>query len=424
MPFNGAGVFSIVNTFVPGTTIFSSAVNANYSDIATGLSTAVLKDGTQTITANIPMAAHKFTGLAVGSSAQDSVRYDQISSIPGLVNGPGYINLARRNGGFEVWQRGAGGSASIAVAASTTAYTSDGWYLSTSANEASVVSQVAGITDGSQWAAKVLRNAGQTGTVAAIFAFPFDTDEIYPFLNQLVRLSFTAKAGANWSPALGSLTVQLRVGTGTPAKSVSGYTGQTQPIDTTQALTTTATRYQFVSSVVVPSTTRQAEITFAYAPVGTAGVDDSFTIDDVQIETVPNNTQVAAPFERLILAEQFLLCLPHFQKTFPYTTAPAQSTGRDNAELSFMQPVGAAASLAGIAWRFPSLLRKTGYTTTTYNPAASNAQPRNYTVAADCSAVAIFSTAQREQVIISATSAAGSSAGNLNAVHITVDAGI
>ena len=41
MPFNGSGTFSIVNTFVPGTTILSSLVNQNYTDIATGLSTTI-----------------------------------------------------------------------------------------------------------------------------------------------------------------------------------------------------------------------------------------------------------------------------------------------------------------------------------------------------------------------------------------------
>ena len=59
-----AGVFSI-NTagqpVVTGTTISSSVFNALTADLATGLSTTVLKDGTQTITANIPMSGFKFT---------------------------------------------------------------------------------------------------------------------------------------------------------------------------------------------------------------------------------------------------------------------------------------------------------------------------------------------------------------------------
>lgn len=78
MPYSGSGVFTIINTFVPGTVILSSAVNQNYSDIATGLSTAILKDGTQILTANIPMAGFKLTGLAAGSNPNDSVRFNQI----------------------------------------------------------------------------------------------------------------------------------------------------------------------------------------------------------------------------------------------------------------------------------------------------------------------------------------------------------
>lgn len=85
MPFNGSGSFSIVNTFVPGTTILSSTVNQNFSDIATGLSTTVLKNGTQIITDDIPMAAHKFTGLAAGTTAGDSVRFEQLPPTSGGV---------------------------------------------------------------------------------------------------------------------------------------------------------------------------------------------------------------------------------------------------------------------------------------------------------------------------------------------------
>lgn len=44
MPFNGSGTFSIVNTFVPNTTILSSAVNQNFTDIATGLSDCLTRD--------------------------------------------------------------------------------------------------------------------------------------------------------------------------------------------------------------------------------------------------------------------------------------------------------------------------------------------------------------------------------------------
>lgn len=51
MPFNGSGTFSIVNTFVPNTTILSAAVNQNFTDIATGLSDCLTRDGQAGMTA-------------------------------------------------------------------------------------------------------------------------------------------------------------------------------------------------------------------------------------------------------------------------------------------------------------------------------------------------------------------------------------
>ncbi len=79
-----AGVFSLVsggNPVVTGTIISSTWANNTLNDIAqNGLSLCMLKDGSQIITANIPMNSFKFTGLAVGSSAADSARFDQIQA--------------------------------------------------------------------------------------------------------------------------------------------------------------------------------------------------------------------------------------------------------------------------------------------------------------------------------------------------------
>ena len=43
----------------------------------------------------------------------------------GVINTPMPRNILSANGGFEIWQRGAGGAASVSIAASTTAYTAD-----------------------------------------------------------------------------------------------------------------------------------------------------------------------------------------------------------------------------------------------------------------------------------------------------------
>src|SRR5688572_27512349 len=77
-----SGTFSFTsnsfNTPVTGTTISSSAAQSTWNELATGLSTCLLKDGTQTVTGNVPMSTFKFTGLGAGSANGDSLRYQQL----------------------------------------------------------------------------------------------------------------------------------------------------------------------------------------------------------------------------------------------------------------------------------------------------------------------------------------------------------
>jgi len=83
MSYNGSGTFNI-NTagqpVVTGTVISSTAFNLLTSDLATGLSTAMTKDGQTTATANIPMGTFKFTGLGAGTNATDSAQYGQLQA--------------------------------------------------------------------------------------------------------------------------------------------------------------------------------------------------------------------------------------------------------------------------------------------------------------------------------------------------------
>lgn len=83
MSYNGSGTFQINTTGQPvvaGTVISSTAFNALTSDLATGLSTAITKDGQTTVTANIPMAGFKITGLGAATVGTDAVQYGQIQS--------------------------------------------------------------------------------------------------------------------------------------------------------------------------------------------------------------------------------------------------------------------------------------------------------------------------------------------------------
>lgn len=80
MAFNGSGVFNRVHNFATDKTnlvpVTASRMDAELDGIATGLSTAITKDGQTTITASIPWNSQGLTGVGVltvtGSTASTS----------------------------------------------------------------------------------------------------------------------------------------------------------------------------------------------------------------------------------------------------------------------------------------------------------------------------------------------------------------
>src|SRR5262252_4735689 len=80
MAYNGSGTFNLAagNPVVTGTTITSTWANNTLSDIATGLGTAVCKDGQQTITANLPLSGFRFTGAGAATARGQFARIDEI----------------------------------------------------------------------------------------------------------------------------------------------------------------------------------------------------------------------------------------------------------------------------------------------------------------------------------------------------------
>ena len=66
--------------FVSGTVISSTQVDSNNSDIATALTQSIAVDGQSVVTANLPMATKKFTGLGAGSAATDSANLGQVQA--------------------------------------------------------------------------------------------------------------------------------------------------------------------------------------------------------------------------------------------------------------------------------------------------------------------------------------------------------
>jgi hypothetical protein len=326
-----------------------------------------------------------------------------------------YRNILGRNGGFEVWQRGAGGSASFGIAAGAPMYVADGWYIAVSNASHAVVQQSATVTNGSRHSMSVTRIFSETGVAQNTLEFPLDTDEIALARGSIVTLSMSLAALANWSPAGGNIVVSLFIGTGNPARRTSGaYTGETVPINVSQPITGSLTRYSFTSASVIPIATKQASVTVQWTPVGTALANDGFIIDDVQLEI----GSVATPFERRPFEQELAACQRYYNKTFPYAIAPANSTG-NYAGLA-TQIANAANSSCGVLWRYPVRMRASP-TLTSYNPNANNNNFRNAAGSADYALANVGASGEFGCFVWTTASVV---LGDFGIIHATADAGI
>jgi len=188
MSFNGTGTF-LINTagqpVVTGTTITSTAFNALTADLATGLSTAITKDGQTVVTNNIPLNTFKLTGVGAPTATNDALTYNQPAVVSSLIVGS--LN------GFLV---GNGSSSVITAATAGTDYAKPSvastWTAKQTFNGTSSILST-----------KFL-NASEAVTVSATAA----TGTInYDATTQSV-LYYTSNASANW-------TVNLRASSGT-----------------------------------------------------------------------------------------------------------------------------------------------------------------------------------------------------------------
>ena len=180
------------------------------------------------------------------------------------------------NGGMDIWQRGTSFSTS-----SGNIYTADRFCF-TSGGNAATVSQVASGLTGFQYAQRVQRNSGNSGTGAMYLCQSLETINSLPLANKTVTLSFWVRAGANYSQSGSSLYVQLVTGTGTDQNVLVSYTGQASPINTVVGITTSWQRFSLTASIA--STATEAALVLAQIPTGTAGANDYFDITGVQLE--------------------------------------------------------------------------------------------------------------------------------------------
>ena len=135
MARNGSGSYTNpYSNFVAGTVISSDQVDANNSDIATALTQSIAVDGQSVVTANIPMANKKFTGLAVGSASTDSATLGQVQA-------SAYVFCGTMGGGAD--------AGTLSPTPAITAYAAGQrffWKASTSSNTGAMTVAISGLS--------------------------------------------------------------------------------------------------------------------------------------------------------------------------------------------------------------------------------------------------------------------------------------
>ena len=110
MPFNGSGTFVVTTSGIPvvtGTVISSTMFNSLMTELSTGLSLTLTKDGQSTPTANITLGGYKLTNVGVPTLTYDALSFGQVATISTLT----LTNaLTAGNGGTGLTSAGAIGT--------------------------------------------------------------------------------------------------------------------------------------------------------------------------------------------------------------------------------------------------------------------------------------------------------------------------
>ncbi len=188
-----------------------------------------------------------------------------------------------------------GGVIATPIAATPT-YFADRFFAAGGASSAILTAAAADASvPGFNQCLKISRQSGNSSTANINIGQVIETFDSLRCQAQTVTLSFWARAGATYSG--GALGVQLVAGAGVNQNTANLIAGNwTTPsfvVNAQQTLTSAMTRYQFTGAV--PSNATQLGVLLSFTPSGTAGVDDSISINGVQLEIGPS----ASPFERL-----------------------------------------------------------------------------------------------------------------------------
>lgn len=261
---------------------------------------------------------------------------DDLSYLYGVRWGNGRRNVLINATQIDVWQR----ATTFAVGSSTKTYTADRWAAYRSGATGMTVSRQTGPT-GWQYTMRVQRDSGNSSTADLQMIQALESADTYKLAGQTCQLKVNLRAGSNYSPTSSLVTVKVTYGTGTDQDPTASWTGTTDALSQTQAITTTATDYTF-DSISIPSSATQVKVQISFTPTGTASTNDYLDITAVQL------TAGQSPgYERISTQETLALC----QRYFSLTTCTAVGA-------AYLSGVATAATTAAFGYVFPVPMRK------------------------------------------------------------------
>ena len=236
----------------------------------------------------------------------------ELAELGGSYGTGGFVGMKNRiiNGAAGIWQRGT----TFSSINNSITYGSDRFFaFTTSATAQAQIIRSTSVPSGFLYSQQFGRAASNTATAQQFLCQCVESWNMLDLVGQTVTVSFWAKAGANYSG--GSLSIKLSTGTTADQSAATfsagpctGYTGNQAAINTTQAITTTFTKYTFTSSAIQAGALSMG-LGIGYTPTGTAGADDNVYITGVQLEA----GSTATSFDYRPYTTEFQLCSRYFQ---------------------------------------------------------------------------------------------------------------
>jgi hypothetical protein len=310
------------------------------------------------------------------------------------------------NPSFDLWQAG---TSFVGVI-----YGADLWKQLTTAGR--TMSRQAGFS-GATYCSRMQRDNGQSGITNMPIGFVVPSSLAVFLAGQPIMISADIRVGTLFSGS----TISLAAVTGTGTDELLNISASTFPTGSASSnlgsITpgTTAARYSW-GPFAVPAGTTELGGRLNAVPSGTAGATDYYETTNWNLHI----GSIAVPFRPTPITETIARAYRRYQKSFILATTPAQNAGAGTAETyGIAGKAGATAQYIPITFPMPMLAAPT---MTLYNPAATNAQVRDLTAAADCSASAGTENLTERGVVITATGNASTAVGNKLGVHWIADA--